>query len=143
MSTPPEGWEETPLSHLWSCPELSLSLSQPKPPPLHPQGHQAGAPPGSSLGLFYTHSSILQTAEKSLNHIRRSLLCLTSFFGFPNMFQIKPEPLTVINRIKSGLAPCLSQPPGCVLPLPCVSTRSPRSPRLGHVCPVNENSPAQ
>ena len=95
------------------------------------------APPGSSLGLFCTHSSILQTAGKNiLNYIRLLLLCLTSFFDFPNMLQIKPETLTVV---KSGMGPCLSQLPSCVLPLPHVPTC-----RLqGHVCPVNENSQTQ
>lgn len=101
------------------------------------QRHYAGAPPGSSLGLFCTHSSILQTAGKNiLNYIRLLLLCLTSFFDFPNMLQIKPKTLTVV---KSGMGPCLSQLPTCVLPLPHVPTC-----RLqGHVCPVNENSQTQ
>lgn len=101
------------------------------------QRHYAGAPPGSSLGLFYTRSPILQTAGKNiLNYIRLLLLCLTSFFDFPNTFQRKPETLTVV---KSGLGPCLSQLPSCVVPSP----RVPACRLQGHVCPVKWNSQTQ
>lgn len=106
------------FSCLWLCPALSSSLSPHSPVWTHTpfQRQHAGAPPGSSLGLFCTHSSILQTAGKSiLNYIRLLLLCLTSFH-FPNMFQIKPEALTAVKwygplpfpaaRLCLPLAPC-------------------------------------
>lgn len=57
---------------------------------------------GLLLGLLWacftpTHLFSKQQENVFLKYIRRSLLCLTSFFGVPHMFQIKPEPLTVIS----------------------------------------------
>lgn len=129
MSPLQEGWEETLLFPLLS--------------PI--QRHLRGRllPSGSwwvfSLPVLPTFACSPDNRQKKilLNHSRLLILCLIAFFGFPCMFQTKPELLT-------GLAlPTFPESSGCIsllaLRVAAGTGQLVICLELAHICWINEN----
>lgn len=114
--------EECCFSHCWYGPEpSSLSPQSPSHPP-------SGTPSrGSSRACFAHANQFSRRVCFVVKNSRLSLLCSTSFFGFPDMFRQNLTPRWG-GKGRERLAPAF---PGCpaASPRACVPTPSPHGPR--------------